>query len=264
MGQSQEKLISKLLIILTIISILCLIIIYLLTPRPPESLLYKLLIDLIPGTIPMLVAVVVLYFLFGHPYIKTLIPSKIDSKISNFECTLYPKKTLSLNDSKKSIDILFEIIRRSNWRPNIIFGVNQGGVVLAAAAASKFLIYEIGTIFTQKSGSQNRYVCGISSPDESNKDKKIRILVLDSKLKSGKSSIEITKAIQQKYGNDIDLVFGIALLYTGNTNRKEFIEKAPPWPIMLKEDSLQIDKLFCAYYTECPVDKDHIWEELRW
>ena len=112
MGQSQEKLISKLLILLAILSMLCLIIIYLLIPRPPESLFYKLLIDLIPGTIPMLTAVVVLYFLFGPPYIKNFIPSKIDSKISNFECTLYSKNSLSLNtDCQVEKDHIWEELR---------------------------------------------------------------------------------------------------------------------------------------------------------
>jgi len=196
-----------------------------------------------------------------------------------FICREYKKEKFYINDISISARILHKVFIRNDLIPDIILGVNQGGTIMAATLATMFGSKRIGVIYIAKNGVEPF----ISDPkDIKSSTKKVsdskpilKILLLDTKLKSGSSSLKIIKALQKYYGNnfELDISFGFAIVYNDNNDkRREVINNTIRWPITLKIDSskniekgpTKIDKIYCAYYLKRSFEKeDNIWEELR-
>ncbi|ETR69582.1 MAG: hypothetical protein OMM_09470 [Candidatus Magnetoglobus multicellularis str. Araruama] len=86
-----------------------------------------------------------------------------------FECCKYNKKYIYLSDMNESAEILYKVISSdSRWKPDVIFGVNEGGTIMAATSASLTCFHkrQIGLIYTEKKGAgdEERFVSSFSPP----------------------------------------------------------------------------------------------------
>jgi len=211
-------------------------------------------------------------------------PSFVGGK---FVCRNYFRKDLSIKDISESTKILHKVIARSGWEPDLIFGVNEGGAIMAATSASQLCFDKdcIGAIYTAKKGGNNqleRFVSYIAVPKEikflqkETSDSSLKILILDTKLKSGKSAVKAIKAIQEYFKDitELEIAFGFALVYNDDKDiRKDVINSTTNWPKTLTIDSsknkeglpFKIEKVYCAYFLDCSFKEvDDVWEELRW
>ncbi|MBM3236783.1 hypothetical protein FJZ31_10865 [Candidatus Poribacteria bacterium] len=106
----------------------------------------------------------------------------------------------------------------ANFTPEVILGVNQGGMVLATLVSARFPSKPLGMISTE--GTQRKkHVEYCSWPRKyvgaSNRPRKIgasSILVVDTKLKSGGSLTAVDTVLHQKFGK-ADIRYGFLLAY---------------------------------------------------
>lgn len=212
---------------------------------------------------------------------------------------------ISLGTLKKSAIHLQSQIREysvrtaDEWRAGrgaeMIVGINQGGMIIASALSYLRSNPHVGWIQTERTQTH----LSISLPLSYEKGERFhipqktdypffipkRIIVTDTKLKSGRAAIFIQNALHEIYGNGIKILFAIGLVYIGgsNANWKDAIIDNPNWPARIsicerddKGDRKRDDKgnpiykeitLFCSYYTlssppETP-NLDPIHEVLR-
>lgn len=61
-----------------------------------------------------------------------------DSDVYNLRIKEYPGEILSFHDVKRGARILSKMVSRSRWYPDIIMGVNHGGMTVAAVISKAF------------------------------------------------------------------------------------------------------------------------------
>lgn len=195
----------------------------------------------------------------------------------NFICREYPLTALFMRNLRDSAKILKPVITRAQWLPDVIIGVNQGGTIMAATLSEGLQNNCVGVINTGKKGSapEDREINYISIPDISLPPKRtLKILVLDSKLKSGLSALKTKEKIINHFEEEVDIAFGFALVYNDKGKRKKQLLNVSRWPIEMpvkvnlpkhKDDGPESSiKVFSAFYTNSSyASKDLIWEELR-
>ncbi len=167
---------------------------------------------------------------------------------------------LSVYDMKESAKTLYQNVVMSRFIPDIIIGLNGGGLVVAAAMNASFM-KPIGVI-----DFRNASITYVSLPHISHHLEKVepqhkKILVTDTKLKSGEA-LERSKAIiQREYGEDIDIRYGIVLGY-GKWDRTLYLPKKGGyhWPIKFKRNNLPV---YLAKRTAISPNNDTIIEELH-
>lgn len=273
------------------------------------SWFYQLLLNLIPGAIIAAAIIIIAHFLVNRyglsieqqivKQISEIINKKSEKSVEyeqeqksqslvggKFVCRKYIRSDLSIKDISESTKILHTVIARSNWKPDLILGVNEGGTIMAATSASSLCFDKdcIGTIYTATKGQNQleRFVKHIAAPKEikslqkETSDSSLKILILDTKLKSGKSAVKVIKAIQEYFKDitELEIAFGFALVYNDDKDiRKDVINSTTSWPITLTIDSsknkeglpFKIEKVYCAYFLDCSFKEvDDVWEELRW
>lgn len=179
---------------------------------------------------------------------------------------VFNEKELLVEDMKESAKQLYRMVERSHFRPDIIIGINGGGMVVAAAmnATSRRPIGVIDTRDTEATYISLPYA--IESV-ESHDRKKVepyskRILVTDTKLKSGGALQKAQTILQNEYGKDARIRYAIALGYGGwDLSRWKVIhETGFHWPVQFWPKNLPV---YVARYTETDPNNDNIVEELH-
>jgi hypoxanthine phosphoribosyltransferase len=179
----------------------------------------------------------------------------------------FKKQILSVSDMKESAKLLYRMVTRSHFEPDIIIGINGGGMIVATAMNAS-LRNPVGVLDTR-----NRNVTHISLPykidtNKSQHKTKVKpysknILVTDTKLKTGRA-LEIAQTILKKeYGEGTVIRYAIVLGYGnwGASRWKVNNDTGLLGPVQFKPKNLPV---YVARYTKTPPDKDSIVEELRY
>ena len=171
------------------------------------------------------------------------------------------EKILSVNDMIKGAKTLRRMVVMNGVMPDIIVGLNGGGLIVAAAMNAIFM-RPLGVI-----DFRNAMVTYVSLPHVAGDNEKVKpphrqILVVDTKLKSGDALESSKNIIQAEYGKEgVNIRYGIVLGYGGwNRSRWKPDLISRSWPIQFRAKSADV---YLACYTETLPDEDDIIEELR-
>lgn len=192
----------------------------------------------------------------------------------------YDKKRIDFEAYKVGAKKLFDLVRLSRFAaPELIVGVNQGGMVLASWMSGKYDQASVGIVGTQKAtigGAVQRVVEKVSLPrvraastscaSESTQPSFVdiepaRILVVDAKLKSGRSLTLVDDFLRAMYPK-AEIRYAILLAYDGwSADQWEpLAHDEIAWPLKHKETSSPV---YVAYYTPADHRRDVIPEMPR-
>jgi len=197
-----------------------------------------------------------------HPDIEKLLPRPFEGNfLSGERFRIFAEK-------------LYYMVARTDFEPELIVGVNQGGTLAAAFLSRFYQSVPMGVVKTQKISSPGKKgVAYFSLPllirqakagVHTMGIKPNRLLVVDSKFKSGGSLVAVDSLLREKYGKDCDIRYGITLAYGGwDPNRWEVVEPSQPWHF--KFHLFKNATSYVAYYTDIEPGQeiDPIREELR-
>lgn len=199
-----------------------------------------------------------------HPDIQKLLPRLFDEKFLSGE------RLLSITEKK-----LYDMVTRTDFVPELIVGINQGGTLAAAVLTKLFKRVPMGIVHTQKQSSkkekENAFFSlprrfGKSRTGSRAADIKVnQILVVDAKFKSGSSVLAVDSLLREKYGKECDIRYGfiIAYAYRGlNPTNWNVVKQNQPWHFQLPRVNATG---YVAYYTNIDPEKviDPILEEYR-
>lgn len=146
--------------------------------------------------------------------------------------------------------------------------MNQGGLVVTAAMMQiwRGSKKSVGSVFYDKPPKRPREIKFVSLPgelDENGPWKMIqpdRILVVDTKFKSGGSTKEMYELLRRVYGA-VEIRYAFVLTYAGWPGRwGPRGHTFPPPAHLLGDEHIEA---YIAYYTDRAPDKDVIKEEFR-
>jgi len=172
------------------------------------------------------------------------------------------EQCLLVSDMKECAKHLYRMIVRSRFEPDIVIGINGGGMIMAAAVNAS-LRKPMGVIDVR-----NAYVTYVSLPHNEQTKARVElqsknILVADTKLKTG-GALKIAQTIlEREYGSDAKIRYAVALGYGGwNLSRWEVTRGGTHWPIQFRLGNLPV---YVARYTATAPNNhdDNIIEELH-
>jgi hypoxanthine phosphoribosyltransferase len=197
-----------------------------------------------------------------HPDIEKLHPRLFEG---NF---LSGEHLLSITEKK-----LYDMVTRTDFVPELIVGINQGGTLAAAVLTKLFKPVPMGIVHTQKSPSiKEKQIAYFSLPRKFNQTKagsraadiKVsQILVVDAKFKSGSSVMAVDSLLRQRCGKECDIRYGFIIAYGGlNSIIWQVVKQNQPWYYLLPKPKGATG--YVAYYTNTNPDQvDPILEEYR-
>jgi hypoxanthine phosphoribosyltransferase len=177
-----------------------------------------------------------------------------------------PYFLLGVDDMKEAGGALYRMVERSHFRPDIIIGINGGGMVVATAMNVGYQrpIGVIDTRDTKVTYVSLPYAVELVEPYDRKKVEleRKRILVTDTKLKSGGALQKVQTILQNEYGKDTTIRYAIALGYGGwDFSRWKVIhETGFHWPVQFRLKHLPV---YVARYTKTDPNNDNIIEELH-
>ncbi|NIM13362.1 MAG: DUF4062 domain-containing protein [Candidatus Aminicenantes bacterium] len=199
-----------------------------------------------------------------HPDIQKLLPRSFDEKFLSGE------RLLSITEKK-----LYDMVTRTDFVPELIVGINQGGTLAAAVLTKLFKRVPMGIVHTQKQSSKKEKESaffslprrfGKSEARSDAEDIKVKhILVVDAKFKSGSSVKAVDSLLREKYGKECDIRYGFIIAYAHrglNPTNWDVVEPNQPWRFHLPRINATG---YVAYYTNIDPEKviDPILEEYR-
>ena len=111
-----------------------------------------------------------------------------------------PKVEITWATLIKGIQILKEDLKRASVQPNIIFGINDTGIIMAGYFSCFYNHCSIGIVRTGQVDDSGKRVITIDWPELNvNQKQPLSILLVDGEIKSGKSAMEIQKKISVHY-----------------------------------------------------------------
>jgi hypothetical protein len=139
---------------------------------------------------------------------------------------------------------LYPMVTRTDFTPELIVGINEGGTLAAAVLTQQYESVPMGIIHTQKhSFTEKKDIAYFSLPQRVGQtgagcltmDIKVnRILVVDAKFKSGSSVLAVDFPLREKYGEKCDIRYGIILAYGGlDPARLKPVRPGQPWYVQL-------------------------------
>jgi hypoxanthine phosphoribosyltransferase len=199
-----------------------------------------------------------------HPHIAKLLPEQFEG---NF---LSGEHLLSITEKK-----LYNLVTRTDFVPELIVGINQGGTLAAVSLSRLFRLVPMGIVQTQKQSSKKeKEIAFFSLPRRFGKsgagsraaDIKVnQILVMDAKFKSGSSVVAVDSLLREKYGNECDIRYGFIIAYAYrslNPTKWNVVNQNQPWYFLLPMPGGATG--YVAYYTNIDPDQvDPIHEEYR-
>jgi hypoxanthine phosphoribosyltransferase len=184
------------------------------------------------------------------------------------------KDLLSITEEK-----LYSMVTRTDFVPELIVGINQGGTLAAAVLTKLFKPAPMGIVHTQKRPStKEKQIAYFSLPRRSGQTgsgsraadiKVTNILVVDAKFKSGSSVVAADSLLRQKYGKGCDIRYGFIIAYGGlNPAYWKVMKPNQPWyyklPWPRAVTGIETPTGYVAYYTNTnPNAVDPIEEEYR-
>lgn len=170
-------------------------------------------------------------------------------------------KIISVNDMKEEAKTLYRLAVQSRFIPDIIIGLNGGGLVVAAAMNASF-VKPIGAIDFRNSGVTYVSLPHIEHHKEIVEPQHKKILVTDTKLKSGGALQRTKNILYEEYGEDSVIRYGVVLSYGGwDLSRWKVIRRDGfHWPIQFRPKKCPV---YVARYTNTSPNNDRIIEELH-
>ena len=192
-----------------------------------------------------------------------VIPKEFNTRRKNADPT-----RLSLDDMAQAASLLHRLINNwSDFQPDIIVGLNEGGSVVAMALRQWFKV-PVGHIRVRKDNRDRRQIGYFSLPCRPKSENggsgfepvnPRRVLVVDTKLKGGSTLRDVEEFLKNHYGA-IEVQHAVALSYGGwDVSRWTIDRKAPRWPATFVLGL----KVYVAWYTDVDPDRDNISEALR-
>ena len=189
------------------------------------------------------------------------IPHSIDKQARFIAC--YPRvfrgKALSPLHLHVGAERLHAMLRRESWIPDLIIGLNEGGMIMATVLLKNYPQISVGTAKTiNDKNPPGKKVGFLSLPVQIEAKPLKKILVVDSKCKSGASLLAVDKQLREgnRFGSNVEIRYGVILAY--QPSRSASIQENFPWPIMFKNLAC-----YTVFHTDMDPNHDDILETLR-
>lgn len=186
-----------------------------------------------------------------------------------FDPLPFPDKWMSCRKIRRIGSHLCDLVGRYQYDPDVLVAVNHGGLVVAAAMMKVWQKPPptVGCVFCRKRPGR-RYEISFASlpgkPDRSGRwrrDRPSRVLVIDTKFKSGGSAIATYEYLHRIYGDGVDVRFALILTYGGWLERWKPRRPIFPWPAELLTDRRIL--AYIAFYTDKTGEEDDVAEPFR-
>lgn len=193
---------------------------------------------------------------------------EVEPSPNPFEPRPFPRARLTPTAMAQAAFRLYQSVVRSGYDPDVLIGMNQGGLVVAAAMMQYLHNAQtyLGGAFCVKRDAvyKIRFMSLPGHLDEGGRWRLVRpkrVLVVDSKFKSGVSAEAIYRYLRRKYREDVEIRFAVALSYGGWPGRWDRPSRFFPWPAQLLENG--DIKAYISYYTRRAPAEDDIKESFR-
>lgn len=197
-----------------------------------------------------------------------------DLGIKKLPPEMFERELLKEKDYRDiTIEKLYPMVTRTNFMPELIVGINEGGTLVAAVLTRQYESVPMGIAHTEKIAfDRKKEIAYFSLPRRFRQalagnraaDIKVnQILVVDAKFKSGSSVLAVDSLLRKKYGKKCDIRYGFIIAYgVLDPARLKPVKPGQPWYIQIPVGSITG---YVAYYT--PIDPgqgiDPILEEVR-
>jgi hypoxanthine phosphoribosyltransferase len=175
-----------------------------------------------------------------------------------YEARRFTGRWLSAEELHAAARFLARIIQRSHFRPDLIVAVNQGGLLMSGALTKDLHDVPVGTLFVDQRPLASR---ASALPELSTRRGRLtRILVVDSKCKTGRSLQFVDRFLRQKYGQSADIQYAIALAY------RRWRGPCDRWPVQLAVEpkrGLVLPAYIANYLDPSPRGADPVLEVVR-
>jgi hypoxanthine phosphoribosyltransferase len=146
---------------------------------------------------------------------------------------------------------------RDGFSPNIVIGINSGGTFAASVFSERRSEIKLGTIWTKRASSGRALDMERTFLPEASTDSP-RVLLIDSKMGTGKSVRSVFEVVLTKYGEAADIRLLVTLVYGGWEREDIDFPDQYFWPARFTLGEMNL-KMYAMYYT----DRDKIADDIE-